>query len=100
MKKENETPESQATLIQFFATWCHPCKILFPIVDAVGKKMKDRIHVNRVDIDSNPAMTDNFQVQAVPTLVLMKDGQEVWRHTGVLPESTLQHTLEAIITEK
>lgn len=84
-------------LIQFFATWCHPCKILSPIVDAVEEKLTGKVNVERIDIDSESQIASDYHIQAVPTLVLIKEGRVIWRHTGVIAEHALRKALETAI---
>ncbi|WP_160714881.1 thioredoxin family protein [Chitinophaga solisilvae] len=86
-----------ATLIQFYATWCHPCKLLSPVVNTIEEKMSDTITVSRVDIDQEQEMTNQFHIMAVPTLVLLRGGREIWRHTGLLPEGNLRTAIAAAI---
>ncbi|MBC9934176.1 thioredoxin family protein [Chitinophaga qingshengii] len=92
--------QQPAILLQFFATWCGPCKMLMPIVDSVATKMKDQLEVSRIDIDQEEELSGRFRIMAVPTLVLMKDNQEIWRQTGLLPESHLKTALEIALSGK
>lgn len=93
-----QTTGDSPTLLQFFATWCRPCKVLSPIVDAIETKMSAQLQVARVNIDEEEGLTSRFQIMAVPTLVLMKNNQEIWRHTGVLSESNLKTALESALS--
>ena len=72
-------------LIDFYATWCGPCQMLVPILSQVQQLMKGKIQVVKVDTDRYPKLAQRFQVQALPTLVFLKDGQPVQRLEGVLP---------------
>lgn len=92
--------QQHATLLQFFANWCYPCKVLTPIVNTVESKMNDQLHVSRIDIDQEEDLTGRFHIMAVPTLVLMQDNQEIWRHTGVLSENELKTALETALSGK
>lgn len=92
--------QQHATLLQFFATWCYPCKVLTPIVNAVETKMNDQLQVSRIDIDQEEDLASRFHIMAVPTLVLMKDNTEIWRHTGVLPEQQLKTALGSALSGK
>lgn len=71
-------------LVDFYATWCAPCKMLAPIVDKVAAETQGKLKVVKLDTDQAPQVGVQFRIQAIPTLVLVKNGQEVARHQGVL----------------
>lgn len=83
-------------LVDFFATWCGPCKAMSPILEELKKRMGDGIHVLKIDIDgkNNRQLTDSLQIQSVPTLVLYKEGKIVWRQSGVMQAGALQEQIE------
>lgn len=70
-------------LVDFFATWCGPCKMQSPILDQVKEKVGDDAKIVKVDIDRNRELAMKYRVQSVPTLILFKDGEPVWRTVGV-----------------
>ncbi len=72
-------------LIDFYATWCGPCQMLVPILSQVQQLMKNKIQVVKVDTDRYPNLAQRFQVQALPTLVFLKDGKPLHRLEGVQP---------------
>ncbi|SJZ77341.1 thioredoxin 1 [Chitinophaga eiseniae] len=92
--------QQHATLLQFFANWCYPCKVLTPIVNAVESTMSDQLRVSRIDIDQEEDLAGRFHIMAVPTLVLMQDSQEIWRHTGVMSEHELKTALGTALSGK
>jgi thioredoxin 1 len=79
----------QPVLVDFFATWCGPCKALAPILVDVAKTLDGAVRVVKIDVDRNPAISQAYQVQGVPTLALFKDGKILWRQSGVLPSQTI-----------
>ncbi|WP_118953509.1 thioredoxin [Taibaiella helva] len=84
---------SKPVLVDFFATWCGPCKMMSPILEQVKKTLGDSISIIKVDVDRNTAAAAQFQVQGVPTLILFKEGKILWRQSGVVQASQLIATL-------
>ncbi|MFN8243300.1 MAG: thioredoxin [Ferruginibacter sp.] len=80
-------------LVDFHAEWCGPCKAMGPSISAIGHEVQGRARVLKLDIDKSPAMASRFQVQAVPTFIIFKNGKPVWRHSGMLDKNSLQQKL-------
>lgn len=76
-----ETP----VLVDFFATWCGPCKTMQPILEDTSRQIGPRVKILKVDIDKNPLAASKFQVRGVPTLILFQKGKILWRQSGVVP---------------
>ena len=82
-------------LVDFYADWCGPCKAMSPAVQAVGKKVEGKARVIKVNIDKNQAAAMQYDVRAVPTFIIFKNGQQVWRHSGMIDKNTLEQQLLA-----
>jgi thioredoxin 1 len=74
---------NKPVVVDFFAEWCGPCKMMPPVLRQVKDKVGDEITILKMDIDKNPAYAQKFQIQAVPTLIIFKAGSVVWRKSGV-----------------
>lgn len=73
----------EPVLVEFFATWCAPCKALAPTLKHLADRTGEKLKIVKVDIDRSQAAATKFQIQSVPTMILFKDGKVVWRQTGV-----------------
>lgn len=91
----NEMIQSEKpVLVDFFAEWCGPCKMMSPILKEVKDSLGDAITIIKVDVDKNPQAAAAYQVQGVPTLIVFKKGQAVWRQSGVVPKAGLVNILQ------
>ena len=76
-------------LIDFFATWCGPCKMLGPILKEVKDSLGERISIIKIDVDKNQQIASKYQVRGVPTMILYQRGQQLWRQSGVLTKGEI-----------
>ena len=85
MEKFNDIINSgQLTLVDFFATWCGPCKQMHPVLEQLKQELGDSIRIVKLDVDKNEALAAAYRIQSVPTLMLFRSGQVVWRQSGAL----------------
>ncbi len=87
----SETP----VLVDFYADWCGPCKAMSPAIQEVGKDVAGKARVIKVNIDKNQMAAMQYNVRAVPTFIIFKQGQPVWRHSGMIDKNTLEKQLLA-----
>ena len=80
-------------LIDFFATWCGPCKTLAPILKQVKDNLGERITILKIDVDKNQELASQYQVRGVPTMILFQNGKQLWRQSGVLSKEEIIKTL-------
>jgi len=81
-------------LVDFFATWCGPCKTQAPILEDVKQRIGDAASIIKIDVDRNPQAAAKYQIRGVPTLILFKKGQIKWRQSGVFPANELERLLK------
>jgi len=90
MNKFNNVINSEKpVLVDFFAEWCGPCKTMAPILKDVKTQLQEKATIIKVDIDKNPEVASLYQIRSVPTLIMFKNGQPVWKLSGVVPTQEL-----------
>ena len=90
----NELMNEKAVLVDVFATWCGPCKMLSPVLEGVAEKMKDKVTIVKVDVDRSPDLAAKFGVMSVPTMIMFKNGRQVDAFSGYMPEANLMANIE------
>lgn len=84
-------------LVDFHATWCGPCKIMSPTVESIGKELSGQARVLKIDVDKNEAVANLYRIQSVPTLIIFKKGEIVWRTSGVMDRNALMVQIKKFI---
>jgi len=74
----------QVTLVDFFATWCGPCKMMHPVLEQLKEELGDSIRIVKLDVDKNESLSISYKIQSVPTLMLFRKGEILWRQSGAL----------------
>ncbi len=82
-------------LVDFFATWCGPCKMQSPILEQLKSKVGDEAVIVKIDVDRNPELSAKYQVRSVPTLIIFKNGEQQWRASGLQQLELLETHLRA-----
>lgn len=81
----SETP----TLVDFYASWCAPCKAMAPVLDQLKNQLGETVRIIKIDVDKNQSVADKFKIRGVPTFILFKNDQIVWRQSGGIDLDTL-----------
>ena len=88
--------EEKISVVDFFATWCGPCKMLGPVFEQVGNEMSNEANFLKIDIDQFNEIASMFQVQSVPTIIFFKNGKEIARHIGFIDSENLKDKINSL----
>ena len=87
-------------LLDLWAPWCGPCRMVAPVLEELASEMAGRVRVAKVNVDENPAIASRFQVRSIPTLLVLKRGEELERLVGVQPKQEILRRLERVIASR
>lgn len=82
-------------LIDFYADWCGPCKMLAPILKQVKEELGEAVKIVKIDVDKNPKLAAKYQIRGVPTMILFKEGKLQWRQSGVLQKNDIINIIKS-----
>ena len=91
----NTSIESGVCVVDFFATWCGPCKMLTPIFESLSKEMSDKVDFAKIDIDRSLEVAQEYEIVSVPTMIIFKNGKEVQRIVGFVPKEQIKSKIKA-----
>jgi len=85
------------TLVDFYATWCGPCKMMSPLLEQVSKDVGNTARILKIDIDTNRNVATQYGIRSVPTLILFKEGKQVWRQSGVPSKNLIMESVNNFV---
>lgn len=85
--------QDKPVLVDFYADWCGPCKVMHPILKDIKDKLNDSVSILKINVDKNARIAAQYQIQSIPTLILFKNGQIKWKQSGVVPAKQLEQII-------
>ncbi len=94
MKFQEIINQDKPVLVDFFATWCGPCKMQAPILEELKQRVGDTASIIKIDVDQTPQVAAQYQIRSVPTLIIFKNGEIRWKQSGVFPTNELERLIK------
>ena len=91
---DSAVENSPLSVVDFWATWCGPCRMLAPVIEKLGEEYGEKVLIAKVDVDAEPELARRFGIMSIPTVVFLKNGREVDRKIGLMPEAALEAALK------
>ena len=88
---------SRLVLVDFYATWCQPCRMMHPVLEQIKEVLGDRVRILKMDVDRHTAVAGRYGVRSVPTLMLFRDGEALWRQSGALSKTELLTVMDPFL---
>lgn len=88
---------NQLVLVDFFATWCQPCKMMHPVLEQVKAAYGDKLRIVKIDVDQHGDIAGLYNIRSVPTLMLFRDGEVLWRQSGAMSRADLMTTVDPFL---
>lgn len=95
MKFEEYLKNHTLVLVDFYAAWCGPCRMMSPVIQSLKKKIGDQAKILKIDVDKNPSVMQTYQIRGVPTIILFRNGRIVWQQAGAVSEQTLLQEIQS-----
>jgi len=86
--------DTRPVIVDFHALWCGPCKVQSPILSEIASEFGERVRVIKIDVDQNPGLANRYHIQGVPTVIIFKNGELVWRQSGVVSKDQLRNIIQ------
>jgi thioredoxin 1 len=84
-------------LVDFYADWCGPCKMMTPVIKEIAQDMSGKMKVIKIDTDKNPAVSSQYGIQGIPTFILFKNGKILWRQSGAMPKHQMANEIRKFV---